>query len=104
MYLYTVFLPLDGNEGESHPYELMRQVQRELTKKFGGITAHTRSPAEGVWKSKGKAQKDDIVIIEVMSEKKFTSWWISYRKTLEKRFKQKEVLIRRETVHIVPSR
>jgi hypothetical protein len=103
MYLFTVFLPLKDNRGRPHPGKLLKRVQAELTEKFGGITAHTRSPAKGAWKTKGKTQEDDILILEVMSEKRFTSWWISYRRTLEARFKQREVLIRREIVRIIPS-
>ena len=101
-YLFQIFLPLADNQGRPQDYELMRKVQGELTRKFGGLTAYSRAPAKGVWHGGGKAHKDDIVIVEVMSDKENSAWWTAYRKTLEKRFKQKEVLIRRQTIHVIP--
>ena len=46
MYLIHILLPLNDNEGRPHGRELLRAV--ELTERFGGLTAHTRAPAEGL--------------------------------------------------------
>lgn len=48
MYLVEVFLPLNTNDGTPQPIELFRSVREQLTQQFGGVTAFTRSPAEGV--------------------------------------------------------
>jgi hypothetical protein len=66
MYLIHILLQLNDNEGRPHGRELFRAVADELTEKFGGLTAHTRAPAEGLWKDgpSGKS-KDEIVIYEV---------------------------------------
>jgi hypothetical protein len=37
---------------------------------------------------------DEVIIFEVMVESLNRTWWRQYRNVLEKRFKQKEVLIR----------
>ncbi|NDV89423.1 hypothetical protein GTW51_22505 [Aurantimonas aggregata] len=57
-----------------------RRVRRELTGRFGGLTAHTRSPAEGRWKQEGDLTSlDEIVILEVMMPEIDEAWWCNYR-------------------------
>jgi hypothetical protein len=35
---------------------------RELTERFGGLTVHTRAPAEGLWKDESeRTARDDVV-------------------------------------------
>ena len=58
----------------------------ELTKRFGGVTSFTRSPAEGRWTGKGSATAEEVVVIEVMVERLDAVWWTDYRKGLEKKF------------------
>ncbi|HEX8373823.1 MAG TPA: hypothetical protein VF606_01440, partial [Geminicoccaceae bacterium] len=49
-YLVQILLPLRDNEGwPFHEDEYLR-IRRELTGRFGGLTAYTRVPAEGVWR------------------------------------------------------
>ena len=38
--------------------------------------------------------QDDIIIYEVMSERLDPGWWSTYRRTLEARFRQDEIVIR----------
>ena len=66
-----------------------------MADRFGGATAFTREPAEGLWKEAGEAiQRDDIVIIEVMVEEIDEQWWRDYRTRLEEDFSQEHILIR----------
>lgn len=99
MYLIHILLPLNDNDGRPHGRELFRAVADELTEKFGGLTAHTRAPAEGLWKGgrSGKS-KDEIVIYEVMARKLEKAWWRNYRRGLEGRFRQAEVIVRAHPV------
>ena len=70
-------------------------VSRELTERFGGMTAYARSPAKGEWKpAPGETVHDDIVVYEVMVEQLDRAWWAGYRKTLEQRLRQKELVVR----------
>jgi hypothetical protein len=67
------------------------QTERErLVERSGGMTAHTQAPAKGLWKDKSGTEKDDLVIFEVMVKRLDRPWWKSYRRQLEKKFKQKE--------------
>ena len=73
-----------------------------LAKRFGGITAFRRSPAEGVWREgQGDVSRDEVVIFEVMTEHLNRQWWSGYRKKLEKRFRQEELVIRATQVEFL---
>ena len=96
MHLIEVLLPLYDNEGQPLDRTLFSQVAGELTERFGGLTAHTRAPAAGLWKPDptDTATRDDIVIYEVMTETVDAARWTNYRRKLEARFKQEQVVIR----------
>lgn len=102
MHLVHILLPLNDNKGKKLPKKLFRAVADELTEKFGGLTAHTRAPAEGLWKEdSSEAEKDEIVIYEVMAEDLNEAWWGKYRKRLETRFKQEKVIVRAQEIKVL---
>jgi hypothetical protein len=102
MHLIHILLPLNDNKGKPLPKKLFREVADELTEKFGGLTAHTRAPAEGLWKEgTEEADKDQIVIYEVMAEELDEKWWRKYRRGLEKRFNQEKVIVRAMEVRVL---
>ena len=95
MYLVQILLPLYDNEGHAFEPADYVQLRSELADKFGGVTAYTRAPARGVWKDDaGATTRDDIVIFEVMSEDLDRDWWTTFRKDLERRFRQESVIVR----------
>jgi hypothetical protein len=96
--LIEILLPLRGNEGERFAQALFAEVRGELIDHFGGLTAFTRSPAEGVWANESGVERDEIVIFEVMTDWIDRSWWRSYRAMLEQRFAQDEIVIRAREV------
>ena len=94
MHLIEFLLPLRDKEGSPFGETLFGQVKEELTQRFGGVTAFTRSPAEGVWQGEQGEERDEIVIVEVMADALERGWWSDYRGKLEQRFDQDEILIR----------
>jgi hypothetical protein len=94
--LIEVLLPLYDNEGQPLDRALFAQVGTELTERYGGLTAHTRAPATGLWKPSpaDHPTHDDIVIYEVMADALDRDWWTAYRRRLETRFRQEQVIIR----------
>ncbi len=95
MHLVELLLPLRDPEGRRFGAEAYERVARELTDRFGGVTAHARAPAEGLWKDEGGGTaRDDIVVYEVMVESLDSGWWERYRHELEGRFRQEELVIR----------
>ena len=102
MYLIQILLPLNDNQGRPVARELFRAVAGELTERFGGLTAHTRAPAEGLWTEDGEAtSRDEIVIYEVMADELDETWWREYRRGLEDRFRQEQVVVRAQEVRLL---
>jgi hypothetical protein len=94
MYLVEILLPLADNEGRVFPRERFDALVAELSQGFGGVTAHSRAPAEGQWSEKGETVHDEIVIIEVMADELDRDWWKALRRRLEREFAQNEIMIR----------
>ena len=95
MHVIEILLPLRDNEGTPFPRASLDRVRHELTERFGGVTAHLRAPAAGAWKDdEGAVERDDVVIVEVMADELDRAWWSAYRRDLESRFRQDEILIR----------
>lgn len=102
MYLTQLLLPLYDNDGKDLPKALSAEVRDELTQQFGGLTAHSRAPVDGLWQENDShAVRDDLIIYEVMSDELDYAWWKSYRASLEKRFRQEQVLIRAHLIEIL---
>jgi hypothetical protein len=97
-HLVQLLLPLRDNDGDTFAQELLQGVLDELYERFGGSTAYTRSPAEGLWKSGGADHRDDIIVVEVMVAAFDPGWWRKYRQELEKRFRQKELIVRAQPI------
>jgi len=99
MHLIEILLPLRDNDGRRFPAELFGEVRKELIEHFGGLTAFTRSPAEGLWEAEdGEHVRDEVAIFEVMADWIDRSWWRSYRAKLEERFAQDEIVVRAQEV------
>jgi len=92
MHLVQLLLPLNSSsDGERARFET---VLAELTARFGGATAFVNSPARGLWQADGGTEEDRIVTVEVMVEEFKNEWWVGYRKILEERFHQQELIVR----------
>jgi hypothetical protein len=95
MYLVQILLPVYDNEGQAFDTREYVTLRSELADRFGGVTAYTRAPARGVWKDDaGGTTRDDIVIFEVMTDELDREWWTSFRRDLERRFRQESVVVR----------
>jgi hypothetical protein len=102
MHLVEVFLPLNTNDGTPQPIELFRPVREQLADQFGGVTAFTRNPAKGIsLLEDNERAEDDIIVYEVIVEAVDRHWWQSYKRDLEERFQQEEILIRVTAVSLV---
>jgi len=99
MHVVEIFLPLRRNDGSEQPRERFGTVRQEIVERFGGMTAFTRAPAEGLWESApGEVDRDSIVIFEVMTDEVDRGWWADYRRQLERLFEQDETVIRASEV------
>jgi hypothetical protein len=102
VHLIEIFLPLNSNEGAPQPQEEFRRVREQLVERWGGVTAFTRTPAKGVSMQNGNERADDeIIVYEVMVKRVDKLWWLSYKRDLETRFHQQEILIRATAVGVI---
>lgn len=101
MNLIQILLPVRDNDGRPfgpHPFE---EVAWTLSKKFGGITAYSRAPAEGRWEKSGQTQHDDVLVIEVMVAALDKAWWKDFRANLEVTFRQSQVVVRSQAIELL---
>lgn len=101
MHLIQILLPLADNDGAPFPDGLFAAVQRDLAERFGGVTAFTRAPAEGVWRHAGTRRHDDIIIVEVMAQEIDRDWWRGFRLSLEGIFRQEQIVIRSQVTEML---
>jgi hypothetical protein len=102
MYLIHILLPVKDNDGRPYGQKLFKAVAAELTERFGGLTAYTRAPAEGLWKEDSSTtSRDEIVVYEVMAKSMEEAWWRKYRRGLETRFRQERVIVRSQRVRLL---
>ncbi|KQV17943.1 hypothetical protein ASC74_03360 [Pseudomonas sp. Root329] len=102
MHLIEIFLPLNSNEGTPQPSDEFRRVREQLVERWGGVTAFTRTPARGVSLQNGNERaEDEIIVYEVMVKRVDKLWWLDYKRDLETRFRQREILIRVTAVSVI---
>lgn len=95
MHLVHLFLPLYDNDQQAFPKSLFGQIRDELMQQFGGLTAHSRAPVDGLWQEDDThSVRDHLIIYEVMTLELDRTWWRAYRASLETRFRQEQILIR----------
>ena len=95
MHLVQLLLPLHDNAGVPFPRVAFEQVRAELTDRYGGVTAYLRSPASGVWTDEGgEVAREEVVMVEVMVRRLERRKWAEYRRLLEERFRQVEIVVR----------
>jgi hypothetical protein len=89
MWLVQIFVPVVDDSDH-----ILREVKEELSNRFGGVTAYSRAPAEGIWRNGNAKEKDDIVVVEVMADDLDRAWWHDFRSRLERQLAQEEILVR----------
>jgi hypothetical protein len=92
-HLVQILLPTHMRDRAPVAPEQFARVRVELTERFGGVTAYSRSPATGLWKRDDDEtiERDQVIMIEVVVEVFDREWWARYREQLEARFGQEEV-------------
>lgn len=95
MDLIQILLPLRDNAGQQFSKQMFGEVREHLLKTFGGVTIYNGNAATGLWEgTQGEIEKDQVIIVEVMTTSLNRHWWKNYRTELEKKFQQDEIVIR----------
>jgi hypothetical protein len=98
MPLIQLLLPLRDNAGRSYEDDLFQSINASLVERFGGVTAFSRVPAKGTWVNADHVEKDDVIVVEVMTETLDRSWWRSFRQRLERDMGQTEIVVRTHAI------
>jgi hypothetical protein len=102
VHLVQLLLPITDNDGRTFSDMLFADVRRELTRRFGGVTAYMRAPATGLWTAPtGHVDRDEVVIVEVMVTEIDHRWWREYRGQLARMFHQQELVIRAMSIDLL---
>lgn len=101
MHLVQILLPLTDNHRHPFPRDHYDRIALDMTERHGGVTAYTRSPAEGRWKPQGHTNAEEVVVIEVMVDHLDEDGWRAYRLHLEEVFRQQHIIIRAQPVKVL---
>jgi hypothetical protein len=93
-YCVEVFVPMKSGDGQPLSRKDLEQLKSMLADRFGGVTAYTRAPAEGLWEQGGSVDRDDIVVLEVMVDGLDTPAWAKIQQELQSSLKQDEIIVR----------
>ena len=96
MHLVQLLIPVFDNEGRRFEQRLFEAVRAQLIERFGGLTAFVQAPAVGLWKAPqdSATRRDDMILVEVMTDSLDRQWWAAYRSQLEQDFRQDEIVVR----------
>lgn len=95
MYLIQILLPTRTRDGKAVTHDTYARIRDELLARFGGLTAFTQSPAEGLWTNdQERTERDTIVMVEVMADTIDRYWWGAFRDRLQAELDQESVVIR----------
>ena len=103
-HLVQILLPTHTRGGAEVAAEQFARVRVELTERFGGVTAYSRShPATGLWKPDDAEtiERDQVIMVEVVVEVFDREWWATYREQLETRFDQEVVHARALAMELI---
>ena len=97
-YLIEILLPKETGYGKPIGQKWFEDLLSELTQKFGGATSFMRAPGQGLWRSGGETQCDNIAVIEVMARQLELEYWKRLRERLERELSQEELAIRAQEI------
>ena len=98
-HLVQILLPTRMGNGQPVTQARFEELLQELTNKFGGVTSFVRAPGQGLWNSGGDVERDNIALIEVMTDEIDPPFWEAFRRKLERELAQQEIVIRAQQVN-----
>ncbi|MBO9675756.1 MAG: inorganic diphosphatase [Sphingobacteriaceae bacterium] len=96
--LIQLFLPLTKSPSSD---KKLKALEQKLIENFGGLSVYAQNPVSGSWREKGQLEKDEMMVFEVMVAVFEEKFWKTLKTSLEKQFRQKEILIRVLDIGIV---
>src|SRR5688500_17069553 len=104
MVLIQLLLPttIPNGASQEEAQTALAETRRELAESFDGVTAYVRSPAKGTWTAPdGRTEHDDVVMVEVVTDRFDRPWWRAYAASLAKPFRQDTIHVRATVVQLL---
>jgi hypothetical protein len=104
MVLIQLLLPtaLPNGAPQEDARTALADTRRELAEAFDGVTAYVRSPAKGTWTAPdGHTEHDDVVMVEVVTDRFDRPWWRAYAARLAQRFRQDTIHVRATAIQLL---
>jgi hypothetical protein len=101
-YEYEIYVPRTDNAGSPYPEKVLQTFRDLLIEKFGGFT-DTKHRNKGVWKIGTVEYHDELTVWRVLSlnEGPKDSFIRRFKRDMEKKLRQKEILIVRRQVTVI---
>ena len=102
MYLIQILLPVQNEHGHSYDRKLYDDLARDLTNRFGEVTAYAQGPGQGLWdEGPGRAFREPVVTYEVMVDVVEREWWAALRERLAIQFDRGDLVVRAQEVSLL---
>lgn len=100
-HLVQILFPKETGGGELISQAWFESLMKELANEFGGATSFVRFPGQGLWQSGGATERDNIAVVEAMTERLEPEFWQSLRERLEAELRQEEIVIRAQEIIVL---
>ena len=77
----------------------LRRTPAGIDRQVAGATSFVRAPGQGLWDKGGNVERDNIAVIEVMTDDIDPPFWQAFRRKLEHELAQQEIVIRAQQVN-----
>ena len=99
---YEILLPLQFNDGQPVPSEVIVDTMIELERRFRGLSCETQT-IHGFWEHEGQLYRDDSVrvFVDVPDTPKNRQFFRGFKKKLKARFRQVDIWITNHRINVV---
>ena len=99
---YEILLPLQFNDGEPVPNDLIVDTLIEIELRFGAVSWETQQ-IHGFWEHEGRLFRDDLVraFVDVPDTAKNRQFFRSFKKKLKTRFRQLDIWMTNHRINMV---
>jgi hypothetical protein len=99
---FEILLPLQFNDGNVVPNELIVETLLELEQQFGAVSSETQV-IRGFWQREGQSYRDDLVrvFVDVADVPKAWQFFREFKERAKVRFKQLDIWITTYPVEIL---
>ena|ERR1043166_3031460 len=99
---YEVLLPLEFNDGQPVPEELIGITQKEIRERFGAAPQDPK-PIKGQWKHDGQVFREKLarIWVDVEDSAENRQFFVELKERLKKRFQQLDIWISKHPVELL---